>query len=166
MAYSKELKDATQAKMLPPINQSVNRLQQETGIPEGTLKKWRSEVKRKGLSVLSGKPVSEKWSTRDKFQIVLATATFSAIELSEYCRKKGLYPDQVTTWRDNCMQANGGVAQELASAVRLGKDKDKELSQLRKELQRKDSALAETAALLVLRKKVQAIWGHPDDEGI
>ncbi len=62
------------------------------------------------------------------------------------------------------MQANGGVAQELASSVRREKDKDKELAQLGKELQRKESALAEVAALLVLRKKAEAIWGHSDDE--
>ena len=165
MAYSKELKEATQARMLPPSNQSVSRLSQETGIPEGTLKKWRSQIKRNGLKVITGKP-SEQWSTREKFHIVLETATYSEIELGEYCRKKGLYADQVKAWRDNCMQANGGVAQELASAVRQGKEKDKEMAQLRKELQRKDAALAETAALLVLRKKLQAIWGEPDDEEV
>lgn len=162
MAYSIELKEATQAKMLPPNNQSVTRLSQETGIPEGTLKKWRSQIMKKGLTVISSKP-SERWSTREKFHIVLETASLSEIELGEYCRKKGLYLEQIKTWRDNCMQANGGVAQELAGAVRREKDKDKELTKLRRELQRKDSALAETAALLVLRKKLQAVWGDPDD---
>ena len=166
MAYSKELKEATQAKMLPPNNQSVSKLNQETGIPEGTLKKWRSQIKRKGLTVVTGSRPSEQWRTREKFHVVLETATHSEIELGEYCRKKGLYADQVKTWRDNCMQANGGVAQELACAVRQGKEKDKVVAQLRKELQRKDAALAETAALLVLRKKLQAIWGSPDDEDI
>jgi len=57
--------------------------------------------------------------------------------LAEYCRSKGLYVEQVTAWRDACIQANGGVAQE--------------------------AALAETAALLVLRKKANAIWGDGED---
>jgi transposase len=36
--------------------------------------------------------------------------------------------------------------------------------ELEKELRRKDKALAEAAALLVLQKKVQAIWGDADDD--
>jgi len=62
------------------------------------------------------------------------------------------------------MQANGGVAQELALSQRQEKEIEKELKQVRKELQRKESALAETAALLVLRKNIQAIWGPRDEE--
>lgn len=53
-----------------------------------------------------------------RIKIVIETATLSEIELAEYCRKKGLYVEQVQSWEDNCMQANGGVAQELASSQR------------------------------------------------
>jgi transposase-like protein len=155
MAYSTELKQSIVAKMVPPNVQSIKRIQQETGIPEGTLKKWQREVRGKGFAAPAGKPKSEQWSTRDKYLIVIETG---------YCRKKGLYVEQIKSWQDNCMQANGGVAQELALSQRREKDKDKELSQVKKELQRKESALAEAAALLILRKKAEAIWGHPDEE--
>lgn len=164
MAYSKELKQSVLAKMVPPNNQSLSQIQQETGIPEGTLKKWRMEIRDKGFAAPTGEKQSEQWSTRDKFLIVVETATLSEIELAEYCRKKGLYVEQVKSWQDNCMQANGGVAQELALSQRREKEKDKELKQVKRELQRKESALAETAALLVLRKKAKAIWGSPDEE--
>jgi transposase-like protein len=164
MAYSTELKQSIVAKMVPPNVQSIKRIQQETGIPEGTLKKWQREVRGKGFAAPAGKPKSEQWSTRDKYLIVIETATLSEIELAGYCRKKGLYVEQIKSWQDNCMQANGGVAQELALSQRREKDKDKELSQVKKELQRKESALAEAAALLILRKKAEAIWGHPDEE--
>lgn len=164
MAYSKDLKQSIVAKMLPPNNQSLSQLQQETGIPEGTLKKWRMELRDKGVAAPAGEQQSERWSTRDKFLIVVETASLSEIELAEYCRKKGLYVEQIKSWQDNCMQANGGVAQELARSQRREKEKDKELKQIKKELQRKESALAETAALLVLRKKAEAIWGSPDEE--
>ncbi|WP_053006512.1 hypothetical protein [Desulfosporosinus acididurans] len=53
---------------------------------------------------------------------------------------------------------------ELALAQRREKEVEKELKQVKKELQRKESALAETAALLVLRKKADAIWGLKDEE--
>jgi hypothetical protein len=62
------------------------------------------------------------------------------------------------------MQANGGVAQELALSRRREKEKDKELKDVKRELHRKEAALAETAALLVLRKKAEAIWGPQDEE--
>jgi transposase len=57
------------------------------------------------------------------------------------------------------MQANGGIAQQASQMQKNIRQKDREIKQLSQELRRKESALAETAALLVLRKKAQAIWG-------
>ncbi len=164
MAYSTVLKQSIMAKMMPPSHQSLGQIQKETGIPEGTLKKWRSETRKKGFAAPAGEQQSERWSTQDKYLIVVETATLSEIELAGYCRKKGLYVEQVKSWKNNCMQANGGVAQELALSQKREKVKDKELQQVRKELQRKESALAEAAALLILRKKAAAIWGQPEEE--
>ena len=164
MAYSTTLKQSIVAKMLPPSHKSVSQIQQETGIPEETLKKWRTEIRKKGFAAPAGEQQSERWSTQDKYLIVVETATLSEIELAGYCRKKGLYVEQVKSWKNNCMQANGGVAQELALSQKREKIKDKELQQVRKELQRKESALAEAAALLILRKKAAAIWGQPEEE--
>ena len=62
------------------------------------------------------------------------------------------------------MNANGGVAKEAARLSQQLKDSEKERRKLQKELQRKEKALAETAALLVLSKKANAIWGDPKDE--
>ena len=62
------------------------------------------------------------------------------------------------------MQANGGIAQQAARFQKDLRQKDRELKDLHKELKRKEAALAETAALLVLRKKAQAIWGDPEDD--
>lgn len=163
MAYPKELKDSIIAKMLPPYNQSVIQIHEETGIPQGTIKQWKGELKKSGHAAPTVHRI-ERWSTQDKFLIVVETATLSEVELSEYCRQKGLYVEQVKTWRDNCLQANGGVAQELALVQKREKQKDIELAQVKKELQRKESALAETAALLVLRKKAEAIWGEKDED--
>ena len=164
MAYSKEFKQSIVIKMLPPNNQSVVQIQKESGVPEGTLKKWRGEMRKNGFPAPSVEKQNEQWSTRDKYLIVVETATLSEIEVAEYCRKKGLYPEQFKSWQDNCMQTNGGVAQELALSKKREKEKERELKLVRKELQRKDSALAETAAILVLRKKAEAIWGYQDEE--
>lgn len=85
-------------------------------------------------------------------------------ELAEYARKKGLYVEQIKAWKDACMNANGGVAQEAARLTKELKAAERANKQLQKELDRKEKALAETAALLVLRKKADAIWGDPEDE--
>lgn len=77
----------------------------------------------------------------------------SETELAEYARKKGLYVEQIKAWKDACMNANGGIAKEAARLNKELKDSQKENKKLEKELARKEKALAEAAALLVLRKK-------------
>lgn len=162
--YSKEFKLSIIKQMLSPLNKSVSELSKENGLSEQTLFKWKREAKSQGIVITANDVQSEKWSTKDKFMIVVETATLNNAELSEYCRKKGLYVEQVESWRDACMQANGGVAEEASKLSKESKDKDKEIKRLSNELKRKDEALAETAALIVLRKKAQAIWGDNEDE--
>ena len=162
--YSQNLKDKMLNEMMPPKNKSVAELAKEHGLSEQTLYKWKRQAKEKGMVIPKTNTSSENWDPKDKFHVVLETATLNEIELAEYCRSKGLYVEQVIAWRDACMQANGGVAQETATLQRNLRDKDKAYKQLQKELNRKERALAETAALLVLQKKCRAIWGEPEDE--
>ncbi len=83
--------------------------------------------------------------------MVVETTRLNEHELSEYCRTKGLYVQQVRAWRERCSAANAGVPS------RAGQDQvreqAREIRHLRGELQRKDQALAEAAALLLLQKK-------------
>ena len=94
----------------------------------------------------------------------METIKLNEAELSEYCRQKGLYPEQVHKWQENCENANSDIPGRIAEIMQQDKATQKELRQVKKELQRKDAALAETAALLVLRKKAEAIWGASDEE--
>ena len=106
----------------------------------------------------------EGWSARDKFAAVLETAAFNEAELAEYCRAKGIYPEQLSQWRKACEKANDW---DRESNRRLKTEKKADRQRIRKleqELRRKEKALAEAAALLVLQKKAQAIWGDPEDE--
>lgn len=162
--YSEEFKLSIVKQMLPPENKKVIQISKETGIAEQTLYKWKRQAKAKGIVITDNDVKAENWSTQDKFMIVVETAALNKTELSEYCRKKGLYTEQVESWRDACMQANGGVAEESLKLTKANKEKDKAIKKLEKELNRKEAALAETAALIVLRKKAQAIWGDPEDE--
>ena len=150
-------------RTLPANNMAIRHLSQEEGISEATLHKWRAEARGKGQLLPDADAGPEGWSSRDKFAAVLETAALNEADLAEYCRKRGLYPAQIAAWRVACEQANDW---DRASTARLGqatKNEKKRIKDLKRELARKDRALAETAALLVLGKKAQAIWGDGED---
>ena len=149
-------------RMLPPNNMAILNLSLAEGISEATLHKWRAEARGKGQLLPDADAGPEGWSSRDKFAAVLETAALNDADLAEYCRKRGLCPAQIAAWRAACEQANDW---DRASIARLGqatKNEKKRIKDLERELARKDRALAETAALLVLRKKAAAIWGDED----
>ena len=162
--FSEELKSSVIKRMMPPQSESVNSLSRETGIPEVTLYTWKKKLKDQGVPLPAGITNSERWSTQDKFSIVVETSVLNEIELSEYCRSKGLYVEQVKSWRDACMQANGGVAKQATELQKTLREKEQVIKKLNQELRRKESALAETAAILVLRKNARAIWGDNEDD--
>ena len=162
-SYSQELKDSIVTRLITGET-SASDLARETGISINTIYRWRDKAKKKGISSTTKFKTADKWSTQDKFQIVLETAVLNEIELAEDCRKKGLYPQQVKEWKNACMQANGGVAEEASRLNLELKKSEKENKKLAQELNRKEKALAEAAALLVLRKNADAIWGEPEDE--
>lgn len=105
----------------------------------------------------------EGWSSCDKFAAVLETAALNEADLSEYCQTRGLYPAQITAWRAACEQANDWGRARTARLGQATKEDRKRVKDLERDLARKEKALAETASLLVLRKKASAIWGG--DEG-
>lgn len=161
--YSKEQKEKIIARILSG-DETVADVSRDTGINANTLYRWRDEAQRTGLSSTTKYKNADKWSTEDKFMVVLETANLSELEFSEYCRKKGIYPEQVKEWKEACMQANSGKSEKTSKASKeLNKEK-REKEKLQKELERKEKALAEAAALLVLGKKADAIWGTDKEE--
>jgi len=106
----------------------------------------------------------ENWSGENKLAVVIETAALNEQELAEYCRRKGLYPEQIQRWREAAAGGNDDT-QRLSPAERRELQAErKKTRQLEKELRRKDKALAEAAALLVLQKKARAIWGDDGDD--
>ena len=82
---------------------------------------------------------------------MVETAGLNELELGAYCRHKGLFAEQIATWRTACQYAN---EPRPTSAARSEQRAEREpINPLSKELQRKDRALAEAAALLLLQKK-------------
>ena len=166
--YSEEFKSSIIAKMLPPNNIPIPDLARDTGVPKDTLYSWRIKHQRSNRNATAKQVPSGELSSEEKFSIVMETASLNEVELSEYCRRRGLYSEQISAWRDTCTQANASVLSNASVPSKVDRAKlttqAKQIKQLEAELRRKDKALAETAALLVLQKKVQEIWGEPEDE--
>lgn len=158
--YPKELKESITARMLPPNNVNVPTLVKETGIPKDTLYTWRSKA-RKGTVPKQIDSYSQLKS-EEKFNIVLETATLNEVELSKFCRNKGIFPLQIDAWRKTCMNAHAPLAPKADRSTIF--NQAKKIKGLEKELRRKEKALAEAAALLILQKKVQFLWQDQEDE--
>jgi len=162
-AINGEMKMSIVKRMMPPHNEAVSKISKECGVSETTLYKWKKAAMSQGMTT-GGNVLPERWNTQEKFAVVVETASLSEVELAEYCRAKGLFVEQVTAWRDACIQANGGIAVQAGKLQKELRAKEQENKALSRELKRKEAALAEAAALLVLRKKAQAIWGDQEDE--
>ncbi len=160
--YSEEFKATIIAKMLPPNNATVPDLADETQIPKDTLYCWRSKASKDAEGVAVTSTSSGELSSEEKFAIVVETASLNETELSEYCRHRGLYPQQLEVWRTRCSQANAVVSSKRERA-KLREHKQ-QIKALQRELRHKEKALAEAAALLMLQKKVRAIFMEPEDE--
>src|SRR6202011_3481041 len=105
-AYSAERKEALVRRMMPPENAPVSALARETGITEQSLYTWRRQAKGQGVAVPGDGKNPEGWSSEDKFAVVLETAPLNAAELAEYCRRKGLYPEQIAPGGAPCKETH------------------------------------------------------------
>jgi transposase-like protein len=156
--YSSERRESILKKLLPPLNLTVAQVSQQEGVSAQTLYNWRHTAKKQGMPVPGKKATTDDWSSDAKLAVIIETAPLSASELSQYCREKGLYPEQVQRWKKECLQGFQDSETAGREIQRQSKSDKAEIKQLKKDLRRKEKALAEAAALLVLRKKLNALW--------
>jgi transposase len=163
MRYSEAFKTKMVQKML--AGRSANSIAQEVGVNQPTLSKWlrdartMTSVPKRGGEPESGKAGRrpEDWSAEEKLEVVLQAQGLGEAELGEFLRRRGVHEEQLGRWRETAL--------ESLKAGRRGSPKAgeaKRIKELERELRRKEKALAEAAALLVLRKKAQALWGDED----
>ena len=163
--YEKEYIEKILRQILPPINKPVSEIAKEEGISYNTIYGWKRNARLKGEIIPnSNKNRSTRYRAEDKLKIIMETYSMNEEELSRYCREKGLYTSDIESWKrsiEETLNNPSDSPKELKKELKDEKDKVKDLE---KELNRKEKALAETAALLVLRKKVKAIWGDQEEE--
>lgn len=158
--YPKERKDAVIAKMSE--HPSLPELAKQEGISLPTLYAWRRQARDQGILMPPGDNTPDGWNSADKFNAVLQTAPMNQAELAEFCRAKGLYPEQIERWKKACQDANDWDRKTAAQLEKERREDRNENKKLRSELRRKEKALAEAAALLVLRKKLNALFGDEE----
>jgi transposase len=142
LGYDKQFKESILVRMMLPVNEPVSKISEETGISEATLYNWRKASRLNGQATPGNGHISDKWNSSDKFLIVMETYALNETELAEYGRKKGLYKEQIESWRQICEQANGKQtlqSKQLQHDLRAEKERGK---QLEKELHKKEKALA------------------------
>ena len=167
----------TQSFKIQAVEKALNR-QPGTGLKDvalslgvgySTLEKWIVKVtnheldNRTPINLMENQEKRpQDWSSSDRLQAIIESSALSGEELSAYCRKKGIYTHHLEQWKQQFLKA------ELSESVKAEKTEIKflkdENKQLKKELHRKEKALAEAAALLILKKKVNYLLGNDEDD--
>lgn len=171
MPYSEKFKSRMIQRLTGRNALSATALSREVGVPQPTLSLWLrrarsfpsmgSEPNEDVQPAESGSPKS--WSAEQKYRVVLEAATVADADLGEFLRRKGLHAAQLEEWR---RVAAEGAKAALTHGRKQGREQPKadprRVRELERELRRKEKALAELAALVTLKKKLELLWG---DEG-
>lgn len=144
------------ARMLPPESASAEEVGREVGVSADTLKRWRSET-------LSRPERERVWTAAARFDAVVTTASMDESAKSSWCRANGVYLHDLVAWRQSATQALAEPEEARASPSQTKED-GRRIKELERDLRRKNAALAETAALLVLSKKMEALFNKGGDE--
>jgi hypothetical protein len=163
-------------RLVGPKAVSANQLAQEVGIHQGTLSRWLRAAHPLDMSTSKGteqnppagaavkENAARKKSADDKVRIVFAAEALAAEDLGTLLRREGVHDAELEAWRaavkSAAVEALNGTSANAAPARSAER---KRIHELERELRRKDKALAEAAALLLLEKKLQALWGDGDD---
>lgn len=151
-------------RMVGPSALTATQLAKEVDVPQPTLSKWlreahRSQMTSKKNGAVPAASVPAK-TAEDKMRLVLAADQVAPEERGAFLRREGVHEGELEAWRAAVVQALGGRVPP-SNAPRPADQR--RIRELEKELHRKDKALAETAALLVLAKKAESLWGDVDD---
>jgi len=153
--YSKAVKAKAVARLLPPESATLEQVSSEIGVRTDTLSRWRAEALSDAQDRL--------WTGPARLEAVIHTASLDEASRNAWCRENGVYPAELEQWRAQASDSLADVSSKAAGSKAERKSRQ-EIRKLQRDLARKDKALAETAALLVLSKKLEAIFHESGDE--
>ncbi len=154
--HGEGFKNRALARLLPPESANVDTVARDAGVLVKTLERWRDEAQSRPAR-------GRAWTAGARLDAVITTAALNEVDKSAWCREHGIYPTELEQWRQSVTTALVEPQVVRANPQTTRQDK-KRIKELERELLRKDRALAETAALLVLSKKVAAIFDKGEAE--
>ena len=169
MKYSARFRSEAVRKLAMPGGPSATTLSEEVGVAQSTLSRWLRRAGSLGLEAesppnLVGKVMAARrpqdWSAEEKLAAVIETSALPAEALGAFLRHRGLHEVHLQEWRQRLL------ASLVAPGAATTKSRSREarrIRQLEQELARKEKALVEAAALLLLKKKVAEFWGDEAD---
>jgi len=151
--YSQAFREQAIQKLLQRGDKTISCIAEELNINVFTLKHWLRQYSPQTMSTNKTTKRPVDWTPEERFQALMASRGLEDEGLNAFCRAQGLFPHHLEVWHQEFITSTHKSAQ--ASSDKSLRDENK---QLKKDLQRKEKALAEAAALLVLQKKFQAFW--------
>ena len=160
---SKEAKESIILKTLNRGTESIKSVAKRHNVAVSSLYTWLKHYRESAPIINQGDRIQErgKLTRVEKFNHLLATSQLDEVSLGTYCRENGLYSYQLMEWRNHFMSTPQTTNEPQArSELKVLKEENK---RLRHDLRRKEKALAEASALLIMKKKADLIWGEDED---
>jgi len=159
---SEEFKKTAVQKFHSRGPRTVLAVAREIGVSDSLLYAWAKQyATRAGMKKEDKRP--QDWSAAEKLKAVIEFEGLGIDQRGEYLRREGLHSEHLEVWK-KAMQAGLAPVDRTASERAEMNVLKAELKELKRDLHRKDRALAETTALLVLKKKADLIWGTGENE--
>jgi transposase len=157
--YSDAFIEQALIKVYSRGDRTIEDVANEVKVGYQTLKNW---VKRKSLDDVTASAAKEKrpqdWRRDEQLAALMETHGLSEEAKQAWCRERGIFPHHLDSWQMGFCTQEPPVATDGRDVKQL----KAELEKVKKELNRKEKALAEAAALLVLQKKFRALWENEE----
>jgi transposase-like protein len=152
MKYSAEFIEQALVKVHARGGRTIQSVAEELDVKFETVKRWLKvhTIVRSDVAGRERRP--HEWRREEQLGALLDTHALNEDELNAWCRERGIFPHHLEEWRAAFCASDSAPAKAASPSL------SKQVTKLQKELNRKEKALAELAALLVLQKKFQALW--------
>ena len=153
LSYTEAFKEQAMEKVLQRGHKTIQTIADELNVNHYTLKSWLRTYRRESMSKTPASKRPKDWSTEERFQLLMESSTLEDEALNAFCRQNGIFTHHLESWKKGFLFSQQSVTKKASDKVLRN-----EVKLLEKELNRKEKALAEAAALLVLQKKFNAFW--------
>jgi transposase len=161
---SEEFRRTAVQKFYSRGSRPVEEVARGLGVSSWSLYQWAKRYAiSPGMKKQDRRP--QDWSAAEKWKAVFEFEGLAADKQGEFLRREGLHSDHIEAWKKSMQSGLDAPASKLTKEERMERAEDRrKIEALERDLRRKDKALAEVTALLVLKKKADLIWGTGENE--